>query len=377
MLEETTKQESVSKSTKQSVAPRNKLKRSLESYLIKLMRAFILTRVKSTLAIGPRAGLRIIQSHQFQQRLMRDTAQLVRGHVLPSLGATPLQKLNAVHIQGLYTKLRSEGKVLKTKTGEKRSGLSEHTILHVHRVLKNLLSEAVRARLLVHNPMRDLKAPRRVIGGADKKIRALDESQIKTLLSGFSEHHLFPFVVLALATGARRGELLGLKWSDIDFKKEVLRIERSVEETSQGAKLKSTKNKSSMRRIGLDSGTVEKLQEIRTESKKNCLLLGIKFSDEHLIFPASPAKPLEPMRGYNLSKTFKYRASKIDLGNIRIHDLRHTHATQLMLAGVPVNAVASRLGHSSPAITLSVYGHVLERSEERAVEAAGRMLSLT
>jgi integrase len=79
---------------------------------------------------------------------------------------------------------------------------------------------------------------------------------------------LFPFVVLALATGARRGELLGLKWSDIDFKKEVLRIERSVEETSQGAKLKSTKNKSSMRRIGLDSGTVEKLQEIRTESKK-------------------------------------------------------------------------------------------------------------
>jgi integrase len=308
-------------------------------------------------------------------------------HIEPYIGHLPIQKLNPPTIQGLYTKLRTEG--LKPRRQMKANGelseakpargLSERTILHVHRLLSNAMSEAARALVIQRNPVKDVKGPRpnNRQAGVSEKMHALERDQLTKVLQGFKGHSLFPLVSLAAGTGARRGELLALRWSDVDFEKGKIQICRATEEVSGLVRINSEpKNKSSIRPIGIDPGLLALLKSHKkSHIEVQFALDGKRLPADALVFPLSPLTPGLPIRPSNVSTAFAGMVKKLGFKGFRFHDLRHTHATLLLNANVPVNTVAQRLGHSTPTITLSVYGHCLRRSEDEAVAVAGAMLA--
>ncbi len=278
-------------------------------------------------------------------------SQLSRLHIVPHIGAETLLGLSGSHIQRLYGDLR-------------KKGLSEPTILHVHRLIKSSLTDAVRMRVVQTNAAREMRAPR---AQSRKALRAMTQNELSSLLVGFQDNNFFDLVAVAASTGMRRGELLALRWRHVDFEKDQILVQESLEETSSGVRFKQPKSQGGNRIVRVDESTIRILDRRKTASSEQ---------NQGLVFPSSKDAPLIPSRGYNISKSFARQARRLGFKSLRFHDLRHTHATLLLLEGVPVNAVASRLGHSSPSITLNVYGHVIRRAEDRAVEVSGDLLDV-
>lgn len=324
-------------------------------------------------------------------------ANWLRLHVVPTLGAVELQALTKDHINRLYVDLLKSGRVAKKKDGPV-AGLSQQTVLHVHRALYTCLRAAVDDCMILRNPAERAVAPKP--GRASKKVRcsgttgeaagaaskALNPDQQAKLIDAFREDPLYTLVVLGLFTGLRRGELLGLKWSAIDFDRQTLTVERTIERTrAYGIRLiEAAKNDSSVRTIGIDRATCDVLRRHRAEQRELALKLGVPYPIDCLLF-AHPVKrqpaglfkrdvdfnrPVDPEE---VTKKFARGAVLAGFVGFTLHGLRHTHATQLLLDGVPVHVVAQRLGHSTPAITSEVYAHVIARAEERAVEVAANM----
>jgi len=195
------------------------------------------------------------------------------------------------------------------------------------------------------------------------------------LLEGVRDHFLFPIVYVALATGARRDEILALRWSDIDFEKGLVRIDRAIEETqAHGVKFNPQKTESSRRLIGVDADVISTLRKHRAYQLEEHLKLGTRLPPDALVFPQSALAPATPMATFRVSKRFSDLAKRIGFPKLRFHDLRHTHATLLLTEGVPVNAVAARLAHSKASTTINCYGHALKRAEEQAASVAGSIL---
>lgn len=318
--------------------------------------------------------------------------ELLNHHVTAHIGGAQLQKLSAPQIQELYAKLRREGRrnagrpkktPSEPQPAELKKGLSERTILHVHRVLSQALSEAMRNNLILSNPCQLVKAPRpNVVSASDLSdntgdtINALDRDGLSTLLRGLKGHPLFPVATLAAGTGLRRGEILALRWTDVDLDRRMLSVNRAIEDTNlKGIQFKLPKNKSSRRTIGIDQGLSDLLRSIRKRQLEDSLRLGRRLPSDALIFSQSVAEPLKPIRPMYVTDEFSKLARRLGFQGFRFHDLRHTHATLLLTDGVPVNAVAQRLGHSTPVITLNTYGHVLRRAEEQAASVAGSLIA--
>lgn len=260
------------------------------------------------------------------------------------------------------------------------AGLAAATVLYCHRILSLALSTAVRQRLLPRNPCADATPPRvpraESTSAGKKKIRALDRDHLHKLLPGFKGSALFPIVAVAAATGACRGEILGMTWSAIDFEAKELRILQSLEDTAaHGLRLKEPKTESSRRTIGIDAGPAALLRSERRRQAEEALKFGLRLPADALMFPRRPYEPTLSREPRHVTKTFSDRAAKRGFSGLRFHDLRHTHATLLLQAGVPINAVAQRLGHASSVVTLEVYGHVLKQAEDRAVSVAGSLLA--
>lgn len=307
---------------------------------------------------------------------------LMRLHVIPYKGNLYLQKLKKVHIEEIYAKLRVEGR--KNGRNSAPKGLSEQTILHVHRVLSTCFREAYENDLIDKNPFLKVKAPRPNASKTSATyndqsgvhIRALTKEQINELIRGFHGHDLFDLVVLGAGTGARRGELLALSWDKIDFKASTILIVHSVEDTNAfGAIIKSTKNKPSERKIGIDKKQVKILHDRKIKQEKELLKLGMNLDPTALIFPHSILEPFRPVSPRYITKVFIKKAREVGFEGLKFHDLRHSHATYLLDLNIPVHAVAHRLGHSTPNQTLATYSWVLKRSEDRAVEVTNDLLS--
>jgi len=205
---------------------------------------------------------------------------------------------------------------------------------------------------------------------------ALSKEQLRKLVTSFSGTIYFPIVVLAAATGMRRGEILGLRWQDVDLTKRVLKVWNALEETKlEGVRLDRPKNRASERTIGIDETTVRVLKEHKAREESAARALGLKLSSEHPVFrvqvhnEVSAESIFKFVRPSTVTGAFINVARGIEgdpiFKSMRFHDLRHTHASLLIDAGVPVTDVSQRLGHSDPAITLSVYSHFFKNSEER------------
>lgn len=309
------------------------------------------------------------------ERTLERYGQLLQTHVAPAIGAKRLQQLRAPDIDKLYTDLETKGEI------------APRTAHHVHVVFSACLATAHRKGLISANPMlRVEQVPNpegQLLDGEEREGddigEGLSEAELATLISGFSTSSLYPVIALAAATGARRNELLALRWADLDVEKKTLRIERAWEQTKKyGLRLKPPKTKRGLRTIELDDASVAMLV-LQREGHLRIMagipdgasvdLSLIKLPATALMFPAVPEPGEEfdfknPRNPRNFSKEF---ASKADwlretaqkeglptFGKTRFHDLRGIHSTALLDAGIPIHTVAQRIG-DDPAILLRNY----------------------
>jgi integrase len=282
--------------------------------------------------------------------------QLLANQIAPHLGATLIQKLTVADIENWHTTLKIKGR----KDGKP---ISNRTIGHAHRVLSKALRDAVRYNQAIKNVATLEGAPK----VSAREMVILTEDQIGQVLRHFeSRPTLHPIVALALSTGARRGELLALRRQDINLNAGQVRIERALEQTRGSIRVKQPKTAHSRRTIAIPPWIIAELRAHMARQQELRLKLGQgRAPDGALLFPRWDGAIRSP---YSLTQKFRDAMKKLKLAEVTFHSLRHTHASQLIASGMDVLTVSRRLGHASPAITLTVYGHLFANTDARAAE---------
>jgi integrase len=281
--------------------------------------------------------------------------QLLRRYAIPSLGGLPLTRLEPRHLQQLYIHCLS-------------NGLAPRTTRQLHTVLGGALRQAVKWGLVARN-VAALVDPPRV---PRHEIRPLSTEQARTLLRAARGQRLEALYVLALTTGMRLGELLALRWQDLDLDDERLQVQHTLSRTPQRLQLTEPKSACARRRIALSGSTVAVLRHHRSQQATERLRLGAAWEGQDLVFANTIGKPLD--RGAVLSRWFRPLLATAGLPRIRFHDLRHTAATLLLTQGVHVKVVSEMLGHSSIGLTLDTYSHVLPDLQQQAATAMEHLL---
>lgn len=295
-------------------------------------------------------------SAKTMERYGDHVARLIGG-----LGRIPLSKLQPLAIQSFYSELRHDGHLRRD------GGLSEQTILHIHKVLRAALAQALKWRLLAFNPADDVNAPR----PARVEMQTLTTAQMRGLLEAAEGTPLFAATLLWLTTGLRRGELLGLMWRDLDRATGRLSIVRSLEETKSGLRLKAPKTARSTRTLTLPQVALDCLGRHDLAQKEHRLRLGAAYQDQGLIFADGEGRALHPR---NVTKAFAALVRRAKVPKISIHGLRHTHITELLRAGVHPKVVSERAGHASVAFTLQRYAHALPDMQQDAADQTQRLI---
>jgi integrase len=299
----------------------------------------------------------------------------IRLHLKPYIGDLPLARLTSTRLTALYRELETGGR--RDGRGELTGeGLSARTVRYVHMIVNAALSAAVNAEppLLVRNPAAKASPPTAKEAKAPE-MRPWTGQQLGAFLGWSAEHSDLHAAWWVLAyTGMRRGELLALRWRDLDLDAATIAVRRSVgvvRNAGEGAELREAapKTERSQRVIDLDPATVKVLQAWRWERE---LLSSVLARDSALVFSTPNGDHLHPERFWRTFRTTLTRCGR-ELGEdapplITIHDLRHTHASLLLSAGEPVKTVSERLGHASVTVTLTVYGHVMPGDQRRAAD---------
>ena len=295
--------------------------------------------------------------HNVSPKTFERYSEIVNKHLVPELGTIQLAKLAPVHIQKYYADALASGRRKRTRAG--KGGLSAQTVRHHDRVLNVALKRARALRLIATNPVEDVTRPK----VERRELQILDPDEQTKLLAAASTTRLYGPIVVALATGMRRGEVLALRWSDVDLDGGSLRVVQSLEQTDAGLRFKAPKTKRSRRAIALSPSIVEVLQRHKAEQAKERLQLGLGKNERGLVFTRMDGEPVNPD---NFSKEFARIVKRAKVRPITFHGLRHAHITALLQAGVHPKVASERAGHSTVGITLDVYSHVIQGMQEDA-----------
>ena len=252
---------------------------------------------------------------------------------------------------------------LYRKMAEK--GLKDRSIEYVHTTLRKSLKAAVVDRLINHNPTDGVK-PLKTPSGAAKESKALDPYQVKALLEAASESRLEALCVVAIHTGLRRGELLGLKWTDADLEAGTLTVRRSLDVDGT---FKVPKNRAARRTLKLTPRALDALKTHKVRQNAERLRAGARWKDHDLVFPNTTGKPVNVGNLYRREfQPLLKRAGLADEG-FTIHSLRHTFATALAEKGVHPSTAQKMLGHSDVRMTLAIYTHATHDMQDAATAA--------
>ena len=280
---------------------------------------------------------------------------LVTNHIKPALGRLKLTNLNALHLQGLYRDRLD-------------SGLSGSTVQKMHHVLHKALAQAVKWNLIPRNSADSVKAPT----PTPKEMHPFSASEARKLLEAAQGDRLEALYVLAVHTGMRRGELLGLKWPDVDWENATVRVRRTLTRNGTGHVLGEPKTKKSRRTVRLIQRVVEALRTHRARQAQEKLRVGSLYQDQDLVFAGFNGGLINPS---NLrQRSFKPLLKRAGLPQITFNDLRHTCASLLFQRNVHPELVQELLGHASVAITLDTYSHMLPGMGSEAADAIGEAL---
>jgi integrase len=274
-------------------------------------------------------------------------AGIVRNHLTPALGHIALDKLHPMAIQ------EALGRQLET-------GLSPTTVRKHFCVLHSALAHALRMRLIIVNPADAVTPPK----PRHTEMHVLDDKGVARLLAVVQDTPLRIPVLLALATGMRRGEVLGMRWCDVDFTSGSMAVRQTLQEAEGSRIFKEPKTPKSRRVIALPAIALDALRQHHAKQAEAKLLLGGHSYDHDLVCTQADGSAWWPS---NFDRAFR-KAKKVARIDVRFHDLRHTHATQLLRAGVHPKVVFERLGHASIGITLDIYSHCLPSMQEEAAE---------
>jgi integrase len=280
----------------------------------------------------------------------------LRLHVVPRIGHRTLQQLSPPILNGLYAELMESGR--KSRAG---GGLSAKTVRYVHATVHKVLADAVDAGLLSINPADRARPPKPRVA-AQSEMKCWDAEQLAKFLVQVEGHRLQAAFHLAAMTGMRRGEVLGLRWHDIDFEAGRLAVRHTLVSVAYHLR-DSTPKTHQARVIDLDTRTVDQLVVHRVRQEAERVAWGAGFQENDLVFRREDGSPVHPD---SFTQTFDAEVRRSGLPRIRLHDLRHTHATIALGAGVPVKVISERLGHENPAFTLKQYAHVMPGMQAEA-----------
>ena len=267
--------------------------------------------------------------------------------IKPTIGRVRLDKLRPIQVQDLYSTLLAEG------TGR-------WTVRYAHTVLHAALEQAREWELVSRNVADAVRPPER----AEKSDMTIwSPAEASRFLEHTQAHRLHGLFYLALMTGMRKGELLGLHWGDVSLGRSEINVRMNLTEVGGKLYLREPKTKASRRTILIPSDTVKVLQEHHAALERHKLLLGAAWDEQDLVFPSELGTPLSPANVYRLFKNIIKRAG---VPNIRFHDLRHTHASLLILKGTSAKVVSDRLGHTDVGFTLNTYTHLFDEQRREA-----------
>ena len=324
----------------------------LRAILHKIDRGVSIDPSRITIAEYLNDWLTTVVPHRVAPKALERYRGLVRNQINPFLGHIELQKVRPRDIDRWLKDLLAESK------------LAPRTIRHAHGVLRTALNHAAAIELIERNVATLVKPPT----SERKVVEILTAEQVVDALDKLRDHpSLFPIVTVALSTGARRGEIAALRWGDIDLEAATVRIERALEQTAEGLRVKAPKTAAGRRTVSLPAFAVAALRDHRRETLEQRLALGIGalpadapvFGDHEGNWP-SP---------YSISDRWRNAVKNRKLPKVTFHALRHSHASALIAAGLDVVAVSRRLGHASPALTLSVYSHLFSTNDDKAAAA--------
>jgi integrase len=276
--------------------------------------------------------------------------QIVRVHIRPVLGKLKLKNVTPAHVRGLYHE-------------KLEVGLSPRTVQYIHVTLHKALKQAVADGLIPRNATEAVRPPQ----VRKEEIRPLTAEQVKTLFEAVRGDRLESLYVLAVHTGLRQGELLGLKWGDVDLEAGTLQVRCTLTTAKSGPMLTAPKTKGSRRTVKLSPTVLEDLRNHLERQLREIDQAGDLWRENGLIFASESGEPLK--RHYITTHQFKPLLKRAGLPQIRFHDLRHTCATLLLSKNVNPKVVSEMLGHAAIAITLDTYSHVLPNMQSEAAQA--------
>ena len=281
----------------------------------------------------------------------------IDNHIAPNIGDIPLEKLNSLELQKLYRKLLTKGRVDRLEAKGQPKGLSAKTVRNIHQILSSALKLAQEQRIILTNPAEGCALPK----VEHREMKTLPVEQLTSFLQQAKESGVFELYYLELATGLRRGELLGLKWEDIDLERGDLRVRRQISRINGEVVEAPLKTKNAYRTLPLAEDTISVLKE----QKK-------KVGGSPWVFPSPNGGPISPDSVLHMLHRVLKRAG---LPKVRFHDLRHTFATLALQNGVDVKTVSGMLGHFSAGFTLDTYAHVTSAAQRQAAQTMGNVLS--
>lgn len=279
---------------------------------------------------------------------------LVEKFIDENLGDIELQKITPRDIQSLYNDLKESNR------------LSSENIRKIHTIINDSLNKAYKWGMISKNPASLVDAPKVI----KKEVEVWNQEEINCFLKHAKSSRYYHAFLLALTTGMRQGEILGLRWKDIDEENQTISIVQTLSHKGQELSV-GAKTESSNRHISIDSQTLMQILKVKPKQKEEMMLNRPVYNDSNdLVVRTSTGAPLSPR---NLLRTFYSIIKKAGVKNIRFHDLRHTHASLLLKQGVNPKIVSERLGHANVRITLDTYSHLLPNLQKDTANEFGKM----
>ncbi len=321
------------------------------------------------------------RENDFEAKTIYRYKGMLNGRINKAIGHLKLDQINPMHLLDFYANLQESG----IREDGKEGALSAKTIQHYHRVLSVLFNDAVSWNMIKENPCSRVKPPKVV----KKEMNCLDERQVPLLIEALESEPLKykTLITLSLMTGCRRGELGALQWDRIDLISNTVLINKSVSYTpDSGVIIKDPKTKSSIRKIAIPESTTELLKQYRKWWLEEKLKVGDQWqkaakeeAEKNKEAWIDPEYVFTTWNGYvihpdTITDIFNKFIERHNLPDIRLHDLRHTAATLLIHSGLNIRAVAARLGHENPNVTLATYSHALLSADQQAADVMGSFI---
>jgi integrase len=295
----------------------------------------------------------------FRPRTREWVQMVINKHLKPALGSIPLSKLTPLHIQSYFRQAqRKDG----------REGDLSPSTLHGHfRIIRSALNQAIAWGILAKNPTRGVRPPERKLSGGT----VLEPEELVRFLEAMKGYRYEALYLAAICTGMRQGELLGLRWENVNLDSGLIFVGEALEKPGRKTSIGEVKTKKSRRYIQMPPQLVEALRNLKARCEEEKAIYGKEYHDHGLVFCTKYGNAIGSA---DADRRLKSILKKAQLPLIRFHDLRHSHATWLLLNGVDLRTVSEHLGHAQSSTTLQIYAHVLSAMQQKTAKVIEGML---